>query len=510
MNRRRCLLSAALLAFLAAPLLAGGARITIVNVNAPLVGFNDPTPATPVGGNSGTTIGQQRLNAFQAAADIWSHRIDTPVEIRIQASFTALQCDATTAVLGSAGPTQIVSDFPGAEFPGTWYAVALGNKRAGKDLIASADDIQANFNSNLGNANCLSGVGWYYGLDNAHGSNIDLVTTLLHEFGHGLGFLTFVSLSSGAEAMGRPDVFERRILDTTTGKHWNEMTNAERVTSSLNARRVAWDSPSVNEAASGFLAAGTPLLTVDSPSGIAGDLPVGTASFGPQPSNPGVSGSLVASTPADACSALTNASAISGNIALVDRGTCTFVVKAKNAQAAGARAVVIVDNVDGSPPDGLGGTDDTITISVVRVTMADGAKLKANLASGVSVTLRLNPAQLAGADPSGRVLLFATNPVQLGSSISHFESLAFPNLLMEPNINNDLKHDVDLTLPALRDMGWFSDLDLDGVPDAQDNCVNVPNPGQEDVNKNGIGDACERSVPTSPRRGGTRVVKEHP
>ena len=45
----------------AGPALAGGATITIVNMNAPGVGFNDPTPAAPVGGNPGTTVGQQRL-----------------------------------------------------------------------------------------------------------------------------------------------------------------------------------------------------------------------------------------------------------------------------------------------------------------------------------------------------------------------------------------------------------------------------------------------------------------
>ena len=38
------------------PVSAGGARITILNTNGPGVGFNDPTPATPVGGNTGTTL----------------------------------------------------------------------------------------------------------------------------------------------------------------------------------------------------------------------------------------------------------------------------------------------------------------------------------------------------------------------------------------------------------------------------------------------------------------------
>src|SRR5262245_41350562 len=187
--RARSLL-ALLLAVTPATALAN-AQIFIVNINAPGVGFNDMTPATPVGGNNGTTIGQQRLNAFQAAADIWGSILDSKVPIFINAQFTPLACTATQALLGSAGATSAHGNCPNSILKNTWYHQALANRLAETDLSAS-NDINANFNVNLGNPGCLTGIGWYLGLDNNHGTQIDLVTVLLHEFGHGLGFASFV------------------------------------------------------------------------------------------------------------------------------------------------------------------------------------------------------------------------------------------------------------------------------------------------------------------------------
>ena len=57
-----------------------GVHIVIVNGNAPGVGFNDPTPVAPVGGNPGTTVGDQRLRAFQFAADRWGATLDSIVD----------------------------------------------------------------------------------------------------------------------------------------------------------------------------------------------------------------------------------------------------------------------------------------------------------------------------------------------------------------------------------------------------------------------------------------------
>src|SRR4249920_3620024 len=104
---------------LAAPAVAQPARIVVVNADGPGVGFNDPTPAAPVGGNPGTTRGQQRLIAFQHAADLWGLTLDSTVEIRVLADFSPLGPN----VLGSAGPFAIFSDFAGLPgFPGAAFA----------------------------------------------------------------------------------------------------------------------------------------------------------------------------------------------------------------------------------------------------------------------------------------------------------------------------------------------------------------------------------------------------
>jgi hypothetical protein len=469
------ILAAAGLAFavmLAVPQPAkAAATIVILNADGAGEGFNDPTPAAPVGGNTGTTLGQQRLIAFQAAASIWGAQLSSAVPILIRANFDPLSCTASSAVLGSAGPTEIWSA-PSFPFPNTWYHKALANKLSGLDLDPATPDIAARFNSNLGNTGCLTGTFFYLGLDNNHGFNIDLVTVLLHEFSHGLGFSTVTNGSTGAYIAGLPSAFDHFLYDLTAGKLWIDMTNAERAASALNSRKLVWNGANVTSNVPLVLAAGTPLLSVSAPPsyGGTGVYQVGTASFGPPLSSPGLTGEIMpvvdTSAAGPACTPLNaaNALAVNGKFALIDRGICGFTVKVKNAQNAGAIGVIIADNVAGSPPAGLGGADPTITIPAVRISLADANILKSALRyrsrtrSGVVGTMEVNMSVRSGADPIGRALLYTPNPFQSGSSVSHWDTIAFPNLLMEPNINGDLTHSVtipqDLTLPLLTDVGW--------------------------------------------------------
>jgi hypothetical protein len=473
MRRKLVYGSALMLALLAAPLaLAGPAQFVIVNINAPGVGFNDPTPAAPVGGNTGTTLGEQRLIAFTHAASLWSARLDSSVPIRIRAQFTSLG----PGILGSAGPILVFRDFPNAPLAGTWYHVALANKLAGVDLESTFDDINANFSTNFN---------FYLGLDNhAPAGQPDLVVVLLHEFAHGLGFSQFANLTTGALLGGLPDAYNTKLFDTVLNSHWPAMSNAERVASATRFGRVVWDGANVTDHVPDVLSFGSPEVQVATPAAIAGPYQFGTAAFGPPIGSPDVSSSVVPAvdavevggTSTDGCSPFTNAGDVAGRIALVERGVCGFAVKARNATNAGAAAVIIYNNLANqaaAPPgmadDGINGA--FVTIPTVSLRRADGLAILGQ--TGVNAFIGVDPDIRAGADDSGRARVYAPFPVVGGSSISHYDTVARRNLLMEPAINTDLTHRVkapfDLTYEQLSDVGWtFPDADADGVADDED------------------------------------------
>lgn len=464
-----------------------GATIIVINNDGPGEGFNDPTPAAPVGGNPMTTLGAQRLYAFTFAANKWGATLDSPEAIYVVAAFNPLAPN----VLGSAGAWDVFSDFagvglfPGSEFAETWYSSALADKRAGYDHDVTAPDINCQFSSNFN---------FYLGVDNNHGAQNDLVAVLLHELGHGLGFQNFVTEATGANLGNftdggrfypqQTDIYSRYTLDTTTGKTWDAMTQTERQQSAIRYGRVVWNGANVTAAAPSVLSLGSPEVRVLSPASIAGTYQFGTAAFGTPINNLAspVVGNVVAAvdavevggTSTDGCSPLTNAAAMAGKIALIERGLCGFVVKAKTAQDAGAIGVIIYNNAANAAaaPPGMAGVDPTVTIPSVGLSRTDGLAILAQLPGGVSVSIGKDPSILSGADALGRVRLYMPNPVVGGSSGSHYDTIAFRNLLMEPAINPDLTHNLtaphDLTLELMRDIGWFADADNDGAADDAD------------------------------------------
>lgn len=460
-------------AFAAPGAVQAAATIIVINQNAPGVGFNDPTPAAPIGGNTGTTLGQQRLIAFTHAANIWAASLSSTVPIRIGVSFVPLACSAHSAVLGSAGAYEVVSDFRNAPRRNTWYPSALASKLAFEDLAApGSPHIIARFNSRLGLSNdCLPNSPFYLGLDNKAGTRIDLVTVLLHEIAHGLGFQTFTDDETGERLLGSFSVWDWHLVDSHTGIPWVGMTEAQRAASASTWRGLSWNGRHVNNAVPKALIPRSKLnIGGANAGGATGDYHVGNATFGAPLTPSPVSGQLMpvvdqANGRGLACAPLNsvNKLAVRSNIALVDRGGCDFTVKARNVQEAGAIGMILADTIPGELA-GLNGTDPAVNIPVARITLADGNAIKAALRqrsqsmSGVTATLASDPRDLTGTDAGRRILMYTPGVNIAGSSVSHFTNEANHNQLMEPSINADLGHAItssrDLTLPLLRDIGW--------------------------------------------------------
>lgn len=164
----------------------------------------------------------------------------------------------------------------------------------------------------------------------------------------------------------------------------------------------------------------TQLLTINSPSDIAGPKNTSDNIFNPGHVNVPVAPSMIQTdlvlyddgSPdvgqtdnADGCSAAVNASAIDGHIVVIRRSTsvanggnpCTFIDKALNAQASGAVAAIIVNN-DTTAPDasiGMSGADASITIPVISVSMNNGEAIITKLKNGETVNAKIqSPTQL--------------------------------------------------------------------------------------------------------------------
>ena len=116
------------------------------------------------------------------------------------------------------------------------------------------------------------------------------------------------------------------------------------------------------------------------------------AQFGPALTTTGITGAVAATSPADGC---TTIASVTGKVALIDRGTCAFTIKVKNAQLAGATGVVIANNVDGTAIFTMGGTDATVTIPSVMISQNDGITLKAiNAPNATERKLAAQPLQI--------------------------------------------------------------------------------------------------------------------
>jgi hypothetical protein len=204
--------------------------------------------------------------------------------------------------------------------------------------------------------------------------------------------LSFVSLPCGTHTMTLvPDTANGRVLI------YSSASSSATGCRGLSIVEVPLASPGTASflrfEPSGNALVGEPnRVTIAAPSSAAGTYDADGSAWHPDPTPEGVTGPLAivngpapgipGALPEQGCGPLVGFPA--GAIAVVDRGPtgCGFLLKAQNAEAAGAVAVIVVNNVPGAPTQ-MAGDSHEQQIPTVMVSQADGALIKAGLpASG--------------------------------------------------------------------------------------------------------------------------------
>lgn len=131
--------------------------------------------------NTGTT--PQIDSAITFTGNIWGQYLNSAVPIKVHLYY--LNLFGTTLAITIPNGRR---DFPSAIVDSVWYPSCLANAMEGTEINVGEDDMNIFFDSSQN---------WYFGTDaNCPGGKYDFVTTLLHEIGHGLGFLSLSKMEN--------------------------------------------------------------------------------------------------------------------------------------------------------------------------------------------------------------------------------------------------------------------------------------------------------------------------
>lgn len=422
----------------------------VIGSNEPTDGFADSTPVEPVGGNDGTTLGEQRWLAVQHAADIWATALDGATPVVVAVSMPTFAC----GVFGGTQSNGYLRE--GAKLDSNQvYSMALAEQLAGRNLNGTDPDILLELNG----ATCAPGDGAFYlGLDaDVPVGYQSLTSTVLHELAHGFGFESLVNPVDGAALMDAPglDPYSRHLFDIATGKYWHELTAAERALSAATPRGVVWDGDKVRQSARSLLALGEITLSTETAaSGFLGAVST-TSAIAPFKT---FAAPIRSRLPEGLCESPPALPAPVQHVLLVAESNCSPVELAEIGAAHGALAVIEVEAGSQSPPPTFGSRDVAglaPRIPVLRVGRQDGELL--GEAVGSDLTLAWNEDSPAGADSEWRPYVYTPARPVLGASLSHWDSALRPSALLEPSpaVDHD-PFDITLELAALVDLGWES------------------------------------------------------
>jgi PKD repeat protein len=209
-----------------------------------------PDEDTPRLHTAGATLQIEGLETFPAemhaavrkATSIWENQLTSSVPIVVEVRWEKLSDD----VLASGGPYTLLEGR-------TWYPLSLINKRRGTDQDGQRADMVVRVNS---------AMDWYTGVDGAcPPDRFDLVTAVVHEIGHGLGFTGSLAYFDGQGSWGEvaadgnvyPHAFDRFVVNGAGEDMFGFGNPSRQLGEVLTGGQVFFDGAFAVEAADGFL-----------------------------------------------------------------------------------------------------------------------------------------------------------------------------------------------------------------------------------------------------------------
>ena len=213
-----------------------------------------PVPVGPWSDNPGTTLGEQRRNAHEYATRLLERMvwIDNHILLHSKVAFDSLSYLGFLAPAGALAEDQshrLVNRSHGDYADGyviTHPQLAVLNPDAAQRRLAAGGDLNVGVTYNADQE-------FYYFLGEVpiH-TGYSLVSTALHEFGHGLGFTSRVSSSPNASYM--PTLFDRHVrLAGANPNRPEAMTPEQRAMLPWAGENVRWVGPATSEAAGRIL-----------------------------------------------------------------------------------------------------------------------------------------------------------------------------------------------------------------------------------------------------------------
>ncbi len=183
----------------------------------------------------------QAQDAFLFAVQIWEDFLTSPVTIEVDATFATLP----GGVIGRSFRPDLFRNFTSTDpeyLTDTWYVAALANKLSGTDQNGGGEELELEFNNT---------IPFYFGTDGScPTTEIDFVTVVLHELGHGLGLTPSTVQQLDGDLIygvnGDPISYDRFVIDGTGTRLTDFATGTPSIPldNFLQSNDLFWDSGS--------------------------------------------------------------------------------------------------------------------------------------------------------------------------------------------------------------------------------------------------------------------------